>query len=207
MTITTYSGLQETLIRRARRTDIQADVPDCIILLEERLGRELLSWYRESLVSLSATSGTAQVSLTSNCERLHWIKVDGDNERTLTKTSPENAYNLYADVSSGVPTHYYEQEGNIILVPTPGDDYTLSAYCTLSVSALTTGNPTNTILTNYPGLYLHGSLVEVYRLIRNPEQQAVAEDGYQRALFAANTEHIKRKNAGTAAPRKNWRKP
>lgn len=207
MTITTYSGLQEAIARYARRTDITNEIIDAITLAEDRISKELQSWRLESVATLTTVSGAAEVDLPTNCRLVEWVRLSGANERTLTELSHEAFYNLYAGATAGVPRHYYKQAGQIVLGPTPNDAFTLYAKLKLAVDALTVGNPTNAYLTNYPALYLHGSLVEVYRLIRHSERLQESEQAYQQALAIANQENIKRKASGVWSARKDNRIP
>lgn len=207
MTITTYGGLQAACARYARRTDIANEIIDAITLAEDRISKELQSWRLEYVATLTTVSGTAEVDLPSNCRLVEWVRLSGDNERTLTELPHETFYDLYAGATDGVPRHYYKQAGQIVLGATPNAVFTLYAKLKLAVDALTTGNPTNDILTNYPALYLHGTLVEVYRLIRHDERLAASEQAYQQALMIANGENIKRKSSGVWAARKDKRIP
>lgn len=185
-----------------RRTDLEAKIPDFIALAEERIGKELRTWRLSSIESLSASAGSAEVTLPARCREVEWVNITGTNARGLECYPKETALSMYAATDNGIPIGYYLSGDALYLVPTPASDYTLSAGCILGVQPLTTGNPTNSILTNYPGLYLHGALVEGYRHTRSPERMVESETAYQQALVLANREEIKRRSSGIAARRR-----
>ena len=61
--------------------------------------------------------------------------------------------------TAGKPLNYNITQGEVELFPTPDATYNLEMYYYGKIPALTAANPTNAILTNFPDVYLYGSLM------------------------------------------------
>ena len=90
------------------------------------------------------------------------------------------------DQVSGKPTYFTIVGSNILLGIAPDSATTLQINYYKTISALSDDNTTNTILTNYPELYLYGSLAESAPFIMQDERINTWATLYKEALKNAN---------------------
>lgn len=98
----------------------------------------------------------------------------------------------------------YTIEGNAIyLRPLLTGNATFLYYA--KITSLTANDSVNWILTNAPGAYLHGILIEAYRWLRNAEKRADEFMAYQAVIAALNgTEARARFSGGRLLRRATW---
>jgi hypothetical protein len=205
MSFDTYANLQAEIADYCKRTSSStfiAKIPGFITLCEADIGRKLRTWRMDSLETLTAVAGTQTVVLPTRIRAVKWLKLSGTFERVVTHLPAAAFFDLYgqqgaSSAQTGFSQHYTYQEGNILLGPTPDDAYTLTALCTVGPVALSSTNPTNSLLTNYPDIYLYGAAVHGFRYLRNPERLAEAGQAFLSAIADANKESRKLRSSGT----------
>lgn len=198
--ITNYSELQDAISAAMRRSDMGARIPSFIQLAEERINKELRVPILQTTSSLDVTADTQTVSLPDNCLEVAMVHLSGGGRiRRITQADGDLRY---SETDKGTPAEYYIYGNLIYLCPIPAQDGTIVVSYYRKVSALSDGNTTNDILSEYPGIYLHGALVEAYRHVRNAERMGESEIAYQQALVLANRQLIKQQSGDYVAPRR-----
>ena len=188
MALDTYSNLKTTIANYLNRSDLTANLGDFITLTEARLNRELR--VREMVTTDTTTttvSGTQSYSLPTGYLEATSVIFQSDPYCTLRFMSNSDFYNKYnLSQARGKPTYFTVVGSDILLGVAPDSAITLQINYYKSLTALTDSNATNTILTNYPELYLYGSLAEAAPFIMQDERLNTWGNLYKEALKNAN---------------------
>ena len=171
MALSNYTELKASVANYLNRNDLTASIPDFITLTEGKLNRDLR--IRASVVraETTTTANTAFYNLPSDIIELKNITRDTSNASyALSYMSLESASREYGGFSSGTPRAYSSVGDTIKLLPTPDSTYTIGINYYKKLTALSDSNTTNTILENYPDLYLFGSCFEGALFLNDTEQ-------------------------------------
>ena len=188
MALDTYSNLKTTIANYLNRDDLTAYLGDFITLTEARLNRELR--VREMVntdTSITTVAGTQSYALPTGYLEATTVIFQSDPYCTLRFMSNTDFYNKYnTSQSSGKPTYFTIVGSNILLGIAPNSATTLQINYYKSLTALSDSNATNDILTNYPELYLYGSLAESAPFIMQDERINTWATLYKEAIKNAN---------------------
>jgi len=171
MSLDTFSNLKATVIRFSGRDDLSDLVDDFITLAEEKMfnneDRPLRLRAFETTTTLTTTGGDNFVALPATYMGARSISiVSGGVECELKMTSPNG---LRRTNSSGFPTQASIEGSNIIFNTTPDGAYDINLTYYARPTALSTSNPTNSVLTNHPSIYLTGCLAQLYDYTSEPD--------------------------------------
>lgn len=186
MALSTYTELQAAIADWLNRSDLTARIPDFISLTESRLNREFSIRTIKSDVTLTATPGSRSIPLpTGFREALNlWIVRDNARREIMRYINPDL---LTVDPYNQAEPRYWAVDGTDLVFERPCDQaYTFVLRIEGGV-ALSTGTPTNLILTNYPDLYLFGACAEAGPFLRDAELSATFEAKFQAALIDARS--------------------
>jgi hypothetical protein len=137
--------------------------------------------------SITTSSGTQSYSLPSGYLEATTVIYQSDPFCTLRFISNTDFYNKYnTSQSKGKPTFFTIVGDKILLGVTPDSSTTLQINYYKTLTTLSDSNATNTILTNYPELYLYGSLAEAAPFIMQDERINTWGNLYKEALKNAN---------------------
>lgn len=193
MAITTYSELKTALANWSKRTDLTAMMGDFIALAESRIQRSLLARAQEVETELTMAPGSRYVALPSDFDspRALWLKANLPREE-LPQVLPEQ---LTGSNTSGYP-EAWAVDGSNLAFDKPASSAWLLDFRYCKPLSLSDSTPTNYILTNYPDVYLFGSLVELHGYTFSGEQSAMCEARFQAAIRdASDAENESRKGA------------
>jgi hypothetical protein len=90
----------------------------------------------------------------------------------LEYVTPDLFWRTYISTTSDQPRRFTIEGENFVFGPTPDSAYTGKCLYYKKFTALASDSDTNWILTNAPGLYLHGALAELYAFARNSQKAA-----------------------------------
>jgi hypothetical protein len=188
MALDTYTNLKSTIANYLNRDDLTAYLGDFITLTEARLNRELR--VREMVntdTSITTVAGTQSYALPTGYIEATTVIFQSDPYCTLRFMSNSDFYNKYnASQSRGKPTYFTILGSNILLGVAPDTATTLQINYYKTLTALSDSNATNDILTNYPELYLYGSLAESAPFIMQDERINTWATLYKEAIKNAN---------------------
>jgi len=197
MSISTYSELKTAVANFLARSDLTDQIPNFIQLAEARLSRELETRDQEKRATATLTSGDEYIALPTDMREIREIKLNTSPNVVLEYKSPTTLDTAYTG-GSGQPVAYSIVGGELKIRPIPDSDYTAEIIYIGSLSALSSSNETNVMLTRHPDAYLSGSLVEAYTYLMD-EQRASTYD----AKFSRSIEEIRkdeqRSHYGTGA--------
>lgn len=183
----------------ATRTDLSGLFGDFLALAEQRIyyGEGNASPLRvlpmEKTSSLTFTSGSAALPDDFLDKRaLYW---EGAQTVSLCYEPPSVFYPLSRDRQGSSLPYAYTIEGETIkLSPSISGTGKLLYYG--RAAALASDPDTNVILEKWPGVYLFGCQIEIYRYIRDDNEMAKAMRMYTDAVTAANNQTIAARSYG-----------
>ena len=188
MALTTYALLNTTIANYLNRTDLTSYLGDFITLTESRMNRELR--VREMVntdTTTTTVAGTQSYSLPSGFLEASAVIYQSNPYRTLRFMANGDFYRQYnVTQTSGLPTFFTIVGENILLGVAPDSAQTLQIDFYKTITALSESNTTNTILTNYPELYLYGALAESSPFLMQDERLDTWARLYKEALANAN---------------------
>ena len=188
MALTTYALLKTTIANYLNRTDLTSYLGDFITLTESRMNRELR--VREMVntdTTTTTVAGTQSYSLPSGFLEASAVIYQSNPYRTLRFMANGDFYRQYnVTQTSGLPTFFTIVGENILLGVAPDSAQTLQIDFYKTLTALSESNTTNTILTNYPELYLYGALAESSPFLMQDERLDTWARLYKEALKNAN---------------------
>ena len=188
MALDTYSNLKTSIANYLNRSDLTAFLGDFILLTEARLNRELR--VREMVntdTSITTVAGTQSYALPTGYLEATTIIFQSDPFCTLRFISNTDFYNKYnSSQARAKPTYFTVVGTNILLGVPPNSATTLQVNYYKKLDTLSDSNTTNTILTNYPELYLYGALAESAPFIMQDERINTWGTLYKEALKNAN---------------------
>ena len=196
MAINTYATLVSAIteyLGRDQDSTLTARIPDFITLFEAKANRTLNHPKMETRSTTSVdTSSTSPefITLPSDFQTMRSVRLSSVTGKPrlafATKTQIDD-YRYSIDNVSDQPVYFAIVGTEMELAPTPSENYTLEMVYRANISALTSGNTTNWLLTLAPDLYLYGALMEAAPYLKDDNRIAVWASGMQTALEQLNT--------------------
>lgn len=196
MALDNYANLKATIIDYAGRDDLSSNVDDFIDLAESKMYNNehatLTVDNFENVTTLQTVAGTNAVALPTGylSQRSLTITASGA-ERELFYNTPAA---IPKRAASGIPVYFTIEAGNIVFDRTPDGVYDLQFTYLGKPTALSSTNQTNSVLTNYPEIYLYGALSELYKYTSEPDDSASYFNDFISAIRGANKGSRKRTN-------------
>lgn len=195
MAINTYATLVSAAtewLGRDQDATLIARIPDFITLAEAKFNRRLNHPKMESRsTSAVDTTSTAPefITLPTDFQTMRSVRLSGVTGKPrlafMTKTQLDD-YRYSIDNVSDRPVYFAIVGTEMELAPTPGENYALEMVYRANISALTSGNTTNWLLTLAPDLYMYAALMEAAPYMDNDERIPVWASGMQSALDDLN---------------------
>ena len=137
--------------------------------------------------TITTVSGTQSYSLPTGFLEAQAVIFQSDPYRTLRFRANGDFYRQYnISKTSGLPSFFTIVGSNILLGVAPDSAKTLQIDYHKTITALSDSNTSNDILTNYPELYLYGSLAESSPFLMQDERLDTWARLYKEALKNAN---------------------
>jgi hypothetical protein len=153
----TYGALLLEISDYTTRGDVEQVIPLWVQFAEADFNRRLV--HRKMVARKTATLSEARVPLPSDWLSAINLEIDGRIPSRLKYLSPSDLDNARDDYeTSGIPLYYTLIGDEIEVAPHPSTSSTLEMLYRAKVPALSTGSPTNWLLTEHPDLYLFGAL-------------------------------------------------
>lgn len=167
MAFDTYSDLKTAVASYLARTDLTTQIPDFIRFAETRLRRELRIRQMLSVSTLTATAGSASLTIPADFLEARDFVVNGNPVQPLNYVSPALYSRNTGGDTSGKPNAYTVLASTFKLAPAPDSAYTLSLTYYAAPDYLSDSNTSNLFLTTCPDLLLYASLVEAEPYLMN----------------------------------------
>lgn len=189
MAISTYAQLVAALDGSTgylHRTDLTAKIPNYISVCESRINRKLTLLQQETEANLTATVGSRYMPLPTrfNTPIQLWLTTYQpriDLEFRSTADIPVTDWSSQSD--------YYTVDGANIATENLADQaytYTLRYYTNFDLATTLT----NTVLTNYPDMYIYGTLIASVPDTRDTSMLELWTGLYEQALKEAMSDTV-----------------
>lgn len=185
MALATLTDLEASIATWLARPDLTAQIPDFIALCEADL-----LWNPESPLRVRQMEGRADSTASTQFEALPPDFLEMRSLRIVSPTpglplelvTPDYIIEHWPDPSAtGRPTCFAIVGPEIMLGPAPDSTYTLELDY-YAFTKLSPGSPTNWLLTDHPGIYLFGTLLQARDFVRGGGSAATWQEKYDRAL-------------------------
>jgi len=188
MALDTYDNLKSEIASFLNRDDLTANIDTFIDLAETRHARDLRIREMEAVsTSITTVAGTQSYDLPTGYLELRYAMLQTSPYTMLQYMSPADFFRVYNEGEGNGLSVYYTIVGKqIYLGHTPDDANVLELGFFQRATALSSSNTTNDILTNFPDLYLYGSLAETSPFLMQDERLAVWSSLYKEGVRTAN---------------------
>lgn len=188
MALDTYDNLKSEIASFLNRDDLTANIDTFIDLAESRHARDLRIREMETVdISITTVAGTQAYDLPTGYLELRYAMLRTSPYTMLQYMSPADFFRVYNDgQGNGAPIYYTIVGKQIYLGNTPDSANVLELGLFKRVTALSSSNTTNDILTNFPDLYLYGSLAETSPFLMQDERLQVWSALYKESVKTAN---------------------
>ena len=195
MALSTYSDLQTAISNELARSDLTSFIPDWIALCEGEANVDIsfrLMDQRATAAVDTTTSEPQYISLPSDFNAMKWIRLNGvNNKPKLEYMTPVqiDEYRTSMGNATGQPQFFTVFGDEIELCPTPDSNYTLEMLYRKNIPALAT-NSTNWLLTNFPHIYLYGSLKHSAPFLKDDDRITLWQTLYKSGVDGLNQQGI-----------------
>jgi len=178
MALTNYTELKAAIASRLHSSAYTSLIPDWITIAEKSLNRVLNLSAQETETTLTATIGSRTLTPPSDFGAAIALYLTTYLPRFELEFIIPSAMQVY---SSNGMSNFWTIDGSVIKTDVPADQaytYTLRYKSEYDIASTST----NTLMTNYPDLYLYGALIEAGNDLVNPDAVTMYERRYARAL-------------------------
>jgi hypothetical protein len=184
MALDNYANLKEAIETWSHRYDISLHADDCVTLAEQWMYKGLTPLMTPENMTTDTTVVTTQDSaLPSGLIQFTDIRISVDGEYHRMKFKPISDLPLCS--TDGTPI-YYTVSGTLSFDRTPDKSYTLRRVYYSAPTALSDDNPVNSMLTNYPHIYLAGAVASALTYAKEDDLAAQWEAKFTTAVMHAN---------------------
>ena len=180
MALDTYAALQAAVADYLARSDLTTQIPDFITLNESRLNKILRTRFQETVASVTIDAVTE--ALPADFLEARTFVLSSSPNVVLEFMAPTDLETTYASGTTGKPLNFAIIGSNFKFGPSPDSTYTASLTYYAKIPALSVSNTTNWLLTNYPDLYLYGTLMEAAPFTASDDRIPVWIGLYDRAV-------------------------
>ena len=182
MAISTFDTLKTAIANSLARTDLDAQIPNFIMLAEARLSRELETREQEKRATATLTAGDEFTALPTDLRETREVKLNTTPNTVLEYMSPVALDKAYPSGGNGKPAAFSIVGSEMKLRPIPDSGYTAEIIYVGSLTALSDTNTVNTMLTRHPDAYLTGSLVEAYLYLMDDQRAQLYDQKFSRII-------------------------
>jgi hypothetical protein len=182
MAYTNYTDLQASVANYLGRSDLSAVIPDFIRFAETRLSRELRTRLMLKSATASMVSGDARIALPTDFLEIRDLYTQGSPRMPVTYMSPSAFTRDARADQSGLPVFYTVLAQEFQFAPEPDAAYVLEILYYAKPPVLSSINPSNVFLANYPDALLYGALIEAEPYLINDARSQTWAALYDRAI-------------------------
>ena len=184
MSLANYSDLKSAVANWLKRSDLSTQIPDFITLAEKKINRILDVSPMQVETQLNTAIGSDVIALPSDYQNplAFWLN-DINPRELLNQVTPDR---LPFNSVNKRPLFWAIHDGSIRF-DSPCDKIYPVVFSYIKQFSLSDSSPTNYILTEYPDVYLFGSLVEAAVYTMDDQHAALWQDKFKAAVDLANT--------------------
>lgn len=203
MSITTYAELKTAVANWLDRSDLTSRIPEFIALTESAINygiRGPTNWVAEPL-RIRSMEASADITITSGSGSLptgylaaRRFYLNTSPKVQLDYVSPLDFYGRDFANTSGQPEAYTIEGESFVFGPAGSGTGKLLYY--KSFTPMSADGDATTLLTNNPGVYLHGALYEAYSYVEDVENADRYLLRYAAAVNALNAADVSDRHSG-----------
>jgi hypothetical protein len=182
MAFTNYNDLKTTVANYLGRSDLTSAIPDFIALAETRMARELRTRQMLKSVVADLLSGDAKIALPGDFLQMRDLFTRGNPRSPITYMSPSGFTRDARADQTGLPVFYTILQSEFQFAPIPDGDYELELLYYAKPPFLSSTQPSNVFLANYPDALLYGTLLEAEPYLINDARTQTWSALYDRAI-------------------------
>jgi len=182
MAYTNYTDLQALVANYLGRSDLATIIPDFIRFAETRLSRELRTRQMLKSATASLTGGDSRIAVPSDFLEIRDLFTQGNPRMPVTYLSPSAFTRDARADESGLPVFYTILTSEFQFAPQPDTNYTIEILYYARPPVLSSTQPSNVFLANYPDVLLYGALLEAEPYLINDVRTQTWATLYDRAI-------------------------
>lgn len=184
--IDTFSELKTSIADFLNRADLTAVIPSFIALAEADINRQVRDWRMEKRVIGDIDTRFSSIP-TDWVETMRFhLTGGGTSALTLISHAALLEEKERAEDAGGRPRYYAMTGAQFEFFPVPDGTYPSELVYLGKIPALSDAAPTNWLLTNYPDVYLYGSLAHSAPYLKEDERVTIWANLYQSAVDSLN---------------------
>lgn len=189
MAITTFTELSDIVRTYAKRgTSLDLLIPDFVRLAEQEMYNNdteaLEVKYQEQTATASLSTTVDRLATPDGFESARESKlVITDKPGEIWYRTPER---MTRNGEAGQPSYFTVIGPNFEFDRIADTAYTIEVSYYARIAALTSAAPTNTILTNYPDIYMFGTLAQAMLFTEDARNEQFYRGKFNAAIMGAN---------------------
>lgn len=193
----TYAELKDQVANFINKPDIEQTIDTFIDLTEADIKRKVRHWKMEKRATVELDDQYSRVP-TDWLETIRFYLSAGDTfELELASRAELLNRRMHAKNTSLRPRYYTMSDGAFEIYPTPDASYTAELLYYAENDALSAVNTTNWLLTDYPDVYLYGTLTHTAPFLGEDARLPIWAQLYQSALDGVNMASEKSRYSGS----------
>jgi len=183
MPFANYADLKQAIEVFSHRTDISNVVDDLIDLTENDIDKKLK--LRNNELRATASASSRFLALPDRFLEMRRLSlINGSTTKDIEYRSPES---MRVSSTSGEP-RFFTITSQIEFDKAPSTTYTIEMSYYARLEALSSSNTTNDVLTDYPDLYLYGTLMHLSIWERDIKQAQLYKSLFDEQIAQANAQ-------------------
>lgn len=182
-----YSDLCTKVADWMHRTDLLSLMPTFVAMAEENMSADIQSRSMDAKTTLTTVPSVSTLPLPGDMVEMRRLQVVDSYNTVLKYVSPDQIGVDYDRNLQARPVEFTVIGGNIELAPIPDSAYSIELTYKQRVPALSSTNPSNWVLANWPSIYLFGTMIQACNYAMDFERQAVAQKMYEEAINNINS--------------------
>ena len=193
----TYAELKDQVRNFINKPDIDQTIDTFIDLAEADIARKVRHWKMEKRATVQLDDQYSRVP-TDWLESIRFYLSGGDTyELELASRSELLSRRMNSVNTSGRPKYYTMSDGAFEIYPTPDAAYTAELLYFSQNTALSDENTSNWLLSDYPDVYLYGTLAHTAPFLGEDQRLPIWAQLYQSALDGVNMASEKARYSGS----------
>ena len=186
MALDNFANLKASIISFSGRDDLSANIDDFIALAEAAFysnSQPLRLRSFEASTTLVTVGGTNSVALPAGFLEARSVQIEANG--TIYELIFNSPSALAPVFTSGTP-YYYSITSTLIFDKTPDAAYNLPMAYYGKPTPLSSTDPVNVVLTDYPNIYLYGALSALYDFTDDLQNAEAFHGKMMRGIAGAN---------------------
>ena len=201
MALSNYGELKTAIADFLNRDDLTSVIPTFVALAESQIARDLRHWRQE--VRVNTTLNERFENLPSDwLQTINMYLSDGSpiEYASVAEIGRQKQIN---DDQAGKPRLYTINSGQFEFYPQPDDSYTLTMIYVARIPTMSADADQNWLMTNYPDVYLYGSLMQSAPYLAEDGRIAVWAQLYSAAVQNLGDDSRKARSSGSPLVMRN----